>query len=576
MDNQLKVDNPDTRKLRKGVRNLIRAIAFLLVFTRCFLWVQDLIVPNRDLPDDIRRANKSMSGLLLREPQDSLDILWAGTSHVVQGISPMEIYRDTGIKSHLMSMSAQRAVTAYYLLKQALKRQSPKLFIMDVSAFTYTEEHLKDKNNWQQTIDALDISMLGTRVEMAKKLSEIMGEPFDDEYLRRSVFPLLQYHTHYMLNRYDWRDTHKDQVYYRKGYDLQYRSQEVQEEYLAQIDDLIGYIEEDDLGFEDEVVEQAISETESDIAQAIESNRIYFEDIINLCREHGCEPVFIKIPVHHLDDYRGYWSLEKHNLFQNMADDYGVRFFDLNYEDLGINWTTDTFDGGMHLNYYGAVKVSRFLANWLQDNYSFEPTTDGKLKEQWDTQLGLYDDEIRIKEFYQIKDLTEYLNALQETQNKILVSVNGPVSEFWTDELQSSFARITGCDLDLRSPENATLGLISSNGEVIEIDHNEGQVEYRGSFEGDVAYTVKSSRDNINNPGRISIEHHTLTSPRVGLQIVVYSDEFKCAIDSVMICEVEDEETGETSIVLKRYNWLFRNYLNLAIDDRATKIIASM
>ena len=70
-------------------------------------------------------------------PNDTNDVLFFGTSHMVSGISPMEIYEKNGIVSYNLGTSCQPIQGTYYLLKEALKYQSPKVIVLDVSNLFY-------------------------------------------------------------------------------------------------------------------------------------------------------------------------------------------------------------------------------------------------------------------------------------------------------------------------------------------------------------------------------------------------------------------------------------------------------
>ena len=87
-------------------------------------------------------------------------------------------------------------------------------------------------------------------------------------------------------------------------------------------------------------------------------NRRYLNDIVSFCNENG-----IKIIVAALPSPVNY-NMGKHKAVSEWADEYGIEFIDLNLmqEELGIDWNTDTKDGGDHLNIEGSKKVTGFLA----------------------------------------------------------------------------------------------------------------------------------------------------------------------------------------------------------------------
>ena len=68
------------------------------------------------------------------------DVLFLGSSHVINGVSPLDLFRNYGITSFNLSMHGNYVKSGYYLLAQALeimereKREMPKVVVLDVYA----------------------------------------------------------------------------------------------------------------------------------------------------------------------------------------------------------------------------------------------------------------------------------------------------------------------------------------------------------------------------------------------------------------------------------------------------------
>ena len=73
------------------------------------------------------------------EEEHTIDVLICSTSHISKSILPMELYEDYGITSYNLSTSTQPIEATYYILAEALKTQSPEVFIMMLGSKEFLE-----------------------------------------------------------------------------------------------------------------------------------------------------------------------------------------------------------------------------------------------------------------------------------------------------------------------------------------------------------------------------------------------------------------------------------------------------
>ena len=93
--------------------------------------------------------------------------------------------------------------------------------------------------------------------------------------------------------------------------------------------------------------------------------------IVDFCREKGIKLSFFAIPS------GSSWTVKKHNAIVSLSDSLGIDFVDYNTDtDLldGFDWKTDTKDGGNHMNYYGASKVTSAYTAHLTELFSLTPS----------------------------------------------------------------------------------------------------------------------------------------------------------------------------------------------------------
>ena len=63
-----------------------------------------------------------------------------------------------------------------------------------------------------------------------------------------------------------------------------------------------------------------------------------------------------------------------------------------------IDWQTDTYDRGDHLNYWGAVKVTRDLGRWFRENLPLPDHRGEAAYEPWDRDLATLPERIAAKQ----------------------------------------------------------------------------------------------------------------------------------------------------------------------------------
>ena len=66
-----------------------------------------------------------------------------------------------------------------------------------------------------------------------------------------------------------------------------------------------------------------------------------------------------------------YWYEEYNNQIIEFAQKYHIDYYNLkdNIDDIGIDYSIDTYDGGIHLNLTGATKLSNYFGKILVDKY---------------------------------------------------------------------------------------------------------------------------------------------------------------------------------------------------------------
>ena len=285
------------------------------------------------------------------EKKNSLDVLFLGDSNIYCGITPMKIWNEYGITSYNLSSSEQKVWTSYYLLKEALKYQKPKLVVID----SYMMFCASNSANAlvRQALDNMKLDSV--------KLEAINDPIYNFSNLDKLsyIFPIIEYHTRWnRLNENDFRRIRNNYKNYCKGY-IMYK----QKKYTGHR--------------QDEAMDVIIND----------NSKNYMEKIIELCKENNIEILFTKIPT------TEFWVEEQHNAMVEYCKEKNIPFVDMSEDDnLQMDWVNDTFDDGVHLNVYGAEKVSTYIGKYISEKYKLENHKDDENYSNWNEDLQKYEE----------------------------------------------------------------------------------------------------------------------------------------------------------------------------------------
>ena len=115
--------------------NLIRAFVFIIIGGLLLITLDRVFLPKWSYPQAYNTSYQMETFWNL--PNNTNEVLFLGTSHMMCGISPVEIYEKNGIVSYNLGTASQPIQGTYYLLKEAFKYQSPKVIVLDVSNLFY-------------------------------------------------------------------------------------------------------------------------------------------------------------------------------------------------------------------------------------------------------------------------------------------------------------------------------------------------------------------------------------------------------------------------------------------------------
>lgn len=285
-----------------------------------------------------------------------LDVIGLGSSTMYNAMSPVALYRDYGFTSYVRSNASQTVWQSYYLLKDAIKYNKPKLVIFDVSFMKYGEEFIEEPSN-RKTIEHM-------RDPLAK-YNAVMASKYEQEQPISYYLPILRYHSRWkslsandLKYAYDYPEVTFD------GFIMESRVPKEQHIYAP------------------EALEEAV------FPQKAEA---YLDKIIELCRREDIQLLLMKTPT-----YVNSWHAEYDELLTKKASENGIVYinFDTTSENAGITVRTDYIDDGEHFNISGAEKFNHILGQYLKDNYELpEHSSENEIKSVWDEKVQKYETE---------------------------------------------------------------------------------------------------------------------------------------------------------------------------------------
>lgn len=294
------------------------------------------------------------------------DVLFIGSSHVINGVSPLDLFRNYGIASFNLSMHGNYVKSGYYILSQALrilereKRQLPKVVVLDIYADGESVAALH--NAW----DGFAFSSI--KREMVKELG---GEP-----KMELAVPFLLYHNRWKeLRKNDFRPDANTWYGVELRYGVSLPGQEI-------------------------IRDAAVTEP------ADEGKIAYVDRIRQLCQDHGIRLALIHIPY----SYEPGWQREA-NWYDSYAREHDLIYVNYMNQDMGIDFDIDFYDQG-HLNPAGMRIMTDALGTLLRD-MGVEDRRNGSRAGEWSEEYKEFI-RYRINKLNEIAQADVYLMSLQD------------------------------------------------------------------------------------------------------------------------------------------------------------------
>lgn len=304
----------------------LRILLIIIIFLILFVLLNMLLAP--------KYMTDLVEGSMISEyyyQDKNHEVIFIGDCEVYANFSPMVMYEQEGITAYVRGSSQQLIWQSYNILKETLKYETPKVVVYNVNAMRYGEPVSEAYN--RLTIDKMKWSK--------EKVDIIQASMTEEENFISYVLPIMRYHSRFdKLTREDFEYLFKRKQNTYNGFLINKNVKPV--ESLPTQKRLADY-NFDDICYE------------------------YLNKITQLCKENNIELVLIKAP-----SLYPYWYDEYDEQITNYAKENNVTYYNLKNvaDEVGIDYSQDTYDGGLHLNLSGATKLSSYFSKILKDKFN--------------------------------------------------------------------------------------------------------------------------------------------------------------------------------------------------------------
>ncbi len=332
-------------------RTVKTACFFLTIMVSCLLLQQYLL---RNVDHNSLRVEG-----FYQEERDSLDVVFIGASDIYTSFMPGRAYEQHGFTSYLLaseSITSEGVITA---VKEVVRTQHPSLIVIEANAFLYGDsDNETNEAHVHKFFDNLPFSI--------NKLNYINKKvPVDQKW--EYFFPLIKYHGL-------WNELPDRVNMMQSNFSLDVRGYNV----LKGFRTTAKVFKSDTPSLNAQLSEET---GELDLDPELQQNLF---DLLDYSKEQNLNVIFVRAP--HFVTEKTYDRVKRSNKMASILKERGFSYyaFENNTAAIGIDDNRDFYNED-HMNVYGAIKFTDFLADGLVNSESLEIDPQSDLqKEMWD------------------------------------------------------------------------------------------------------------------------------------------------------------------------------------------------
>lgn len=299
------------------------------------------------------------------------DVLFLGSSHVLNGIIPIQLWDEHGITTYNLGMSGSTTAMDYWTLQNALQFAAPKLVVLDVAALG--DEKVTDSAAYNHAAMD-DLRHLGTKIDAAADLFDALGDKLGYLFPQRDS---------------EARDLTPDG---KLGFS-----------WLRTI----------------KPVELPDFTAVSTPAPVCNVSVDYLRRIIEECQAAGIQVLLTTLPYE-----AEAAALHDLAFLQTIAEEYGLHYLSAGELAAHLNPEID-FANGSHVNLSGAHKLTKAIGAYITGHYDLPDRRGRAVYGHWADLSETYHHDYRY--MLQRQDtVTEYLMSLLHDDYTVLIDTGAP------------------------------------------------------------------------------------------------------------------------------------------------------
>lgn len=403
------------------------------------------------------------------ELSEQIDVLFFGSSHMLNGINPLELYAEYGITSYNMAKHGGMVTESYWMLMNALDYCQPKCVVVDLWALDrdYQYIDLMDGNRTQDELDK-SVSFFHDNIDswpLTKTKIATVNDLISDYDIRKEFFwDFSMYHDR-------WSSVSAGDFKMAMG-------EKVGESRLGSTP---MYLTEP--GFS---VFQA-QEIEEPLAYDTVCVK-YLYKIIEECEKRDIEVIFTFMPM--AESYEQDWLAV--NTGEIIAAENDILFLNLLPHDSQnvIDYELDMFDEG-HVNNGGMKKLTSFVGKYLCEVDGIMDHREDPEYQKWEELVSKWQEDEHQRVLSE-SDLYLELSMIHNLDSNGIVYMPGYSSALQDDTVQKLIMQLAGTEAVLSAAEQngPYLMIRDSSSGTMQVQEfvGEQQIDSFASILGDTCY----------------------------------------------------------------------------------------